>query len=267
MWGGVDECSMSDTAREGRISVAGSRSFDSVDCERLDVSGKGTVSGDARADEVDVSGKATVGGDLDSQDVDTTGKLEVGGDAAADELSVSGKLDVGGNLDGHDIDASGKLDVDGSLVAAAVSTSGKVEVGGLTDVTELTVGGAGSFGDVNVGSFVGAGKVTADEFAAERFELTVDGRSRVAAIEATEVVVRDTDDSGSFLRRLLGSDGVLDVGTVEGETVELDATRADTVVADTVVLGPDTDVETVYADEVDAHGDATVGETRDRAAY
>jgi len=120
---------------------------------------------------------------------------------------------------------------------------------------------------VNAGSFVGAGTVTADEFAAERFELTVDGRSRVETLEATEVVVRDTDDSGSFLRRLLGSDGVLDVGTVEGETVELDATRADTVVAGTVVLGPDAEVGTVYADDVDAHGDATVRETRDRAAY
>lgn len=258
---------MSDTARGERVSVSGARSYDSVDCETFDVSGKGTVTEDLRADRVDVSGKATVGGDLESQDVHTTGRLDVDGNAAADQLSVSGKVAVGGNLDGHDVDASGKLAVGGSLVAAEAAVSGKVEVGGLTDVTDLTVGGAGEFVDVNVETFAGAGKVAADEFAADRFELTVDGRSTVGTVTATEVVVRGSDESGSFLRRLLGSEGVLDVGTVEGETVELDATRADVVVGESVTLGPDAEVGTVYADDVDAHDDATVGETRDRADY
>jgi cytoskeletal protein CcmA (bactofilin family) len=263
----VDRGGMSDNARRNRVSVSGSSSYDSLDCETLDVSGKATVSRDLLADEVDVSGKATVGGDLESQDVETTGKLTVDGSAATDALTVSGKVAVGGNLDGHDVDASGKLDVDGSLVAAEASVSGKVEVGGLTDVTDLTVGGAGAFADVNVETFAGAGKVDADEFAADRFELTVDGRSTVGSLTASEVVVRDSDESGSFLRRLLGSDGVLDVGTVEGETVDLNATRADTVVGDAVALGPDAEAGTVYADDLDVHDDATVGEIRDRADY
>lgn len=258
---------MNDTARGDRISVSGSSSYDSVDCETFDVSGKGTVSRDLRADDVDVSGKATVGGDLEGQDVETTGKLEVDGSAAADQLTVSGKVEVGGNLDGHDVDASGKLSVGGSLVAAEASVSGKVEIGGLTDVTDLTVGGAGAFIDVNVETFTGAGKVDADEIHADSFDLTVDGRSTIGALTATDVVVRDSDQSGSFLRRLLGSDGVLDVGTVDAETVELDATRADTVVAERVTLGADAEVGTVYTDDLDAHADATVGETRDYADY
>lgn len=258
---------MSDTARRDSISVSGSSSYDSVDCETFDVSGKATVSENVRADDVDVSGKATVGGDLESQDVETTGKLDVGGSAAADQLTVSGKVDVGGNLDGHDVDVSGKLSVGGSLVAAEASTSGKVDVGGLTDVTELTVGGTGKFGDVNVETFAGAGRVDADEFHAESFELTLDGRSTVDELTATDVVVRDSSQSGSFLRRLLGSDGVLEVGTVEAETVELDGTRADTVAAERVTLGEDAEVDTVYADDLDAHADATVGERRDYAEY
>ena len=258
---------MSDTARRDRVSVSGKSSYDSVDSETFDVSGKATVSRDLRADQVGVSGKTTVGGDLESQDVETTGKLDVDGSAAADELTVSGKLSVGGNLDGHDVETSGKLRVDGSLVAAEASVSGKVEVGGLTDVTDLTVGGAGAFGDVNVETFAGAGKVEADEFHADSFDLTVDGRSTVDALTATEVVVRDSDQSGSFLRRLLGSGGILDVGAIEAERVELDATHADTVAAGRVTLGPDAEVGTVYADDLDAHADATVGETRDYADY
>lgn len=258
---------MSDTARRDRVSVSGSSSYDSVDCDTFDVSGKASVSRDLRADDVDVSGKATVGGDLEGQDVETTGKLEVDGSAAADQLSVSGKVEVGGNLDGHDVDTSGKLNVGGSLVAAEASVSGKVEVGSLTDVTDLTVSGTGAFGDVNVETFAGAGKIDADEFRADSFELTVDGRSTVDALTATDVVVRDTAQSESFLRRLLGGDGVLDVGTVEAQTVELDATRADTVVAERVTLGADAEVGTVYADDLDAHADATVRETRDYAEY
>jgi|AntRauMinimDraft_4_1070384.scaffolds.fasta_scaffold01626_3 cytoskeletal protein CcmA (bactofilin family) len=267
MVGAVDGVGMSDTARRDRISVSGASSYDSVDCETFDASGKATVSRDLRADDVNVSGKTTVGGDLESQDVETTGKLAVDGSAAADQLTVSGKMEVGGNLDGHDVDTSGKLSVDGSLVAAEASVSGKVEVGGLTDVTDLTVGGAGVFGDVNVSTFTGAGKVEADEFRADSFDLTVDGRSEVDALTATDVTVRDSAQSGSFLRRLLRGDGVLVVGTVDAETVDLDATRAEVVVAETVTLGSDAEVETVYTDDLDAHADAAVGETRDYADY
>lgn len=263
----VDGRGMSDTAPSEDISVSGSTNFESVDCERFDVSGKATVSQNLWADHVTVSGKATVGGDLEGQDVETTGKLEVDGSAAADQLSVSGKVAVGENLDGHDVEASGKLTVGGSLVAAEAAVSGKLEVDGLTDVTDLTVGGAGVFEDVNAETFTGAGKLDATEFHADTFDLTADGRSSVETLTATDVVVRDSAQSESFLRRLLGSDGVLDVGTIEAETVDLDATRAETVVAETVTLGPDAEVETVYTDDLDAHADATVRETRDYDDY
>jgi len=258
---------MSDTARDDRISVSGSSSYDSVDCEAFEAIEKVTVTRDLRANDVDISGTATVGGDLEGQDVAISGKLAVDGSVAADQLTVSGKTTVGGNLDGHIVDASGKLSVDGSLVAAEASVSGKVEVDGLTDVTDLTVSGTAVFDDVNAETFTGAGKVDTTECHAESFDLTVDGRSEVDALTATDVVVRDSAQSGSFLRRLLRGDGVLDVGTVEAETVDLDATRADTVVAERVTLGPDAEVGAVYADDLDAHADATVDQTYDYAAY
>lgn len=269
---------MGDTTRD-RVSIDGSASYDRVDCDVFDVDGTGKVDGDVSADEVsidgtakvdgrvdagtlDVDGTAKAGGDVHSERVEVDGTAKFGGALSADALRVDGTGKVTGNLDGHDVAVDGTLKVSGSLVAATAAFDGSVKVGGLTDVTELEVDGTAKLADANVDSLFGDGGVHAASVTAGTFDLTVKGRSEIDELAATDVFVRDGGRSESIVGKLLGGERVFEVGTVEAETAELDATRADVVAAESLALGPDTEVGTVYSDNLDAHPDAEVGEER-----
>jgi|AntDeeMinimDraft_5_1070356.scaffolds.fasta_scaffold00348_20 cytoskeletal protein CcmA (bactofilin family) len=275
---------MGDTIRGERISIDGAGTYDEVDCEEFVVNGSGKVSGDLYATTVDIDGTAKVGGLVDAVDLDVDGTAKVEGDVrgetasvdgtakfanslSADRLAVDGTAKVGGNLDGHDVEADGTLKVSGSLVAADARFDGTLKVGGVTDATTLTVDGTGAFDDVNADEFSATGSVRADSVSARTVDVTVEGRSKVGSVEATEVRVRPGEGARSLASKLLGDgDRVFEVDTVEAETVELDATHAGTVVGDSVTLGPDAEVDVVYTDDLDG-ADATVGDVRPREEY
>lgn len=287
---------MGDTIRGDDVAITGTGTYDDVDCDRFRVNGTGKVSGDLLAETATVNGTASVGGDAEVTTLDSDGTLtvsgavraetvelggtakvsgdlhadeatvdgtgKVGGDASVDHVVADGTLNVSGNLDGHDVAGDGTVKIGGSVVAADARFDGTVKIGGLTDATELSVDGTGKFGDVNAETCGVTGRIVANAVSARTFDLELQGASEISTLDADEVRVAESDASRSLGARLLGrEDRVLEVDTVVGETVDLDATTADTVVGERVTLGPDADVGTVYADELDAD-DATVAEVR-----
>ena len=263
----VTRVSMTALDRGERVNVDGIGSFDDVDCEAFTVDGTCSVAGDVLADRVVVNGAADVGGRVDARDLDSDGSLTVGAVVHVDAVRLDGATEVGGNLDAHEVDADGATEVLGSVVAAEARFDGTVSVGGLTDVTTLAVDGVGRFGDVNAGSVEVDGVLEAVAVAADSFTLDVRDDSTADSVTATEVRVRRGDDDPSLLDRFVGAAGTFTVGTVDAGTVDLDATDAETVVGERVTLGPETEVAVVYADHLDAHPDATVGEVREYDAY
>lgn len=292
---------MSETSQHDTVRVIGTGSYDQVDCGAFRVAGTATVTGDlfaetasvdgaatvggrvhagdvdadgtfdvdgdVRAESVAVDGSASVGGDLDAERLDADGTTKVGGDASVDDFAADGSTTVGGNLDGQEIDGDGSTTVEGSVVAATATFDGSVTVEGTTDVTDLAVDGVGRFGDVNADAFTAEGSLHARDVSAGTFELALQGDSEAASVAGTDVTVRRAEGSSSLLGKFLNrGDPVFEVDAVRGETVDLDATCAETVVGEAVRLGPDADVGVVYADDLDAHGDARVGDVRDYEA-
>ncbi len=293
---------MGEAIRGDRVRINGTGTYDTIDCEEFHVNGTGKVAEDLYADRVRIAGAATVGGraDIGEFDVDGTvtieervraetveidgtakfrgdvaadslssdGTTKIGGDASIDHLHVDGTTKVSGNLDSHDVESDGTMAVTGRLIAADVRFDGTGKIHGLTDVTELSVEGTGKFDDINAEVLTVAGGFRATDVAAKTFDLALDGDSSADSVRATDVRVRRRESGSSLGTKLLNRDDpFFTVSVVDGETVELDATRAKTVAGEHVTLGPDTRVETVYTNDLDAHDDARVGDVQPREAY
>ena len=288
---------MSETSRGDSIRINGSGTYSDVDCEaftgdlyatRVRIAGTATVEGNATGEELDVDGSLKIGEDLRSETVEIDGTTKIHGSVTADRLTADGTLKIeanasvnhlsvdgtgkiGGNLDAHEIRADGTLKIGDNLVAANAHFDGTGTVGGLTDVTELTMDGTGTFGDVNAETATTDGAFRAADVAATTFDLTLAGDSSADSVRATDIHVRRRESGLSSIGRkfLNRGDSVFEVGVVEAQTADLDATRATVVVGEHVTLGPDTHVETVYADadDLDVHHDARVDDVRPYEEY
>ncbi|MFB6198857.1 MAG: hypothetical protein ABEI52_11425 [Halobacteriaceae archaeon] len=207
---------MGKTVTGDKVTVNGSETYDLVDCETFSVNGATTINGDLHANRVNVNGSAT----------------------------------IGGNLDAHEVTIKGSATIDGSVVASEATFMGSASVGELTDVTDLSIRGAGTFQNV----------------IADEFDLILGDTTEADSVRATNVKAGRQEES-SFLKRILNvGSPIFEVGVVEGETVDLDDTRAETIVGKRVTLGSNVEVDTVYVDELDAP-DSTIGEVRDRDEY
>ncbi|MGD0088649.1 MAG: hypothetical protein ABSE73_01900 [Planctomycetota bacterium] len=204
--------------------------------ETLEIRGAGKVAGDVEARSIRLSGAATINGDVKAGVLETSGAGTVAGRIVADELTTSGSLTARRSIKAGTFDARG-----------AFSTGGDVEA----KTTFRARGG-----------FAVDGRIKAKEI-----EIELNGRCRAKALEAPKISVKRSGSfSGSSGGAAIsvsitgagatggvnvvsggssGSEGTLEVETIEGDTVSLEATHAECVTGKRVQIGAGCEIQRV----------------------
>jgi cytoskeletal protein CcmA (bactofilin family) len=239
-------------------TVAAARHAPRRSLQRVD---RGTVCRDeVRAPAWRVRGFAKVLRSVDAGDVEVTGTLVVGGPLTAERLTVHGALDAHGP-----VAVTGRLFVRGSLDAGATVRAGDATVRGplraageATVDGELRVHGSLRAAGVRAGRLAVHGTAEVPgTLAAASVDLDLTGDSTIAAVQGREVRVRGP--AVNVVRRVLGKEVVVAVGSIEGETVTVEGSRIALVRSPSIVLGPGAHVVAVQGRVVRAHRTSRVG--------
>ena len=215
---------------------------------------------EVEADAFSASGATTVEGDVHADSVDASGSLEVGGTVVTDSLDASGSTTIGGDLTADRADTSGSLRVDGAASIHDYVSSGSATLGSLSG-DHLHTTGSLAADSIDVASIEGSGVIEAGQVRTDEFTFETKGDSEVGTLEADEIRVERS--SGLLgLDIIGGSNGTLTADRIAGESVALEGVTADRVEGASVRIGPDCDIGTVDAEEVEVDESATVGEKR-----
>jgi cytoskeletal protein CcmA (bactofilin family) len=207
--------------------------------ESLTIQGAGKVTGSVEARSVSLSGASTIEGDVKARTFEAKGSSTVQGRIVADEITTGGALKAGGGI------KAGKFEAKGAFSAGG-------------DVEAKTFRASGGFGV--------EGRIKADEI-----DIELNGRCHAKSLEGAEISVKRGSSAGSgaavsvsvsghgAVSVVTGSDGNLEVDSVEGDEVALEATKAKLVKGKRVSIGAGCEIERVkYTEELKVDEDAKV---------
>lgn len=118
----------------GKGSVSGN-----IDCDRFDVSGMGKVNGDVSSKNLSISGMCTINGDTESNTIDVSGSLHVNKNVNIDDLDVSGIMKIKGKLQANEAKCDGYLKVDGDIECETLDLLGMIQNEGFINCEDLYV--------------------------------------------------------------------------------------------------------------------------------
>lgn len=222
-----------------------------VDAERISISGKGTIEGNASvARKVEVSGMGTIRGSVTGGQVISSGTASIEGTVEAELVESSGNLKIGRDAKIHELSNAGRCRIEASLKAEKVSSYGLLSVGADAEAEEFY-----SQGSFSIGGLLNANKI----------DIEIHGYCQAKEIGGEEIWVRN-GHSFSFLAKLISpflSNGKefdkLTADLIEGTIVSLEFTSAKVVRGNKITIGPDCVVQEVeYTDELEIDSRAVV---------
>lgn len=217
-----------------RVNISGKgKVTGNLTCQTLEIAGMSTVEGNVNCERANVSGMGKIQGELVADEINISGTLECYNDVTSHELYLAGMLKAKQCLKGEKVEVSGMLTVDGDMSGEQIKCDGMIRCEGLLNCESL--------------------------------EITTRGGSKLNEVGATNVkVISGESVVGAFFEFLLpdflkGNKVVVKV--IEGDNIELENCEVKVVRGKNVKIGPKCKIGLVeYSDTYEANQEAAVDE-------
>lgn len=219
------------------ISGKGTINGNAAATHKIMISGMGTLKGHAKAGKVLSSGTAYVEGNLNAEDIEASGNLKVGGDVLTQHLSNDGRCRVGHHVKAHKIVSRGFLSVAGDLEAEEYDSKGSFSIDGLLNANVI---------DVEIHGFC-----YAKEIGGEAIQ-----------VKLSRYHNWTIDFFSKLINPFLGNNRELDklnADLIEGTSIALENTHAKVVRGNQVKIGPNCEIELVeYTESIEIDASSIV---------
>lgn len=255
--------------RQPDLSISGMGKMNGGIFSHVDISGVGTILGDVEAERIVISGKGTIEGNAKaSRKIDISGMGKITGNVECEELSSSGTGTINGNLQCQTAESSGNLKVGGSAKVVELATDGRCRIDGQLKAEKIISHGYISIGaDVEAEVFYSQGSFTVEGLInANKIDIEIYGFCKAKEIGGEEIRVRNRHVNLPIVSKLissfLGNGRELDnliSDLIEGTEVSLEYTHARTVRGNRVIIGRNCQIDEVeYTDTLEIDPSASV---------
>lgn len=243
------------------INISGLGKVPSGEYNNINISGSGKILGDVKANIMDVSGSGKVLNNLEVNNICTSGYFKVFGDVKANEkIACSGSMNVEEFLK-----VNGSGEIKENLKGKEIVVNGSCEVGGNVSFEKMiSRGGCEIKGDCEGEEFSSLGYISIDGLlAADKISIIPEGNSYIKEIGGEEITIKaEKKTKIMFFKISIGSDGVLNCDTIEGDKIYSENTQCKIVRGGDITIGKGCKIEKVeYTGEINiTDKKSTVGE-------
>ncbi|MGG5461031.1 hypothetical protein [Clostridium sp. B9] len=231
------------------IRIAGAGNISAGEYGNVKIAGAGEVLGTIKAENVSVSGTGEFHGDINSKLVKASGTLECYGSMNVEGLlKVNGSGEIKENLKGKEIVVNGSCEVGGNVSFEKMISRGGCEIKGDCEGEEFS-----SLGYISIDGLLAADKIS----------IIPEGNSYIKEIGGEEITIKaEKKTKIMFFKISIGSDGVLNCDTIEGDKIYLENTQCKIVRGGDITIGKGCKIEKVeYTGEINiTDKKSTVGE-------
>ena len=112
------------------LNVEGLGTYAGGEFDRVNISGKGTITGDLTCRLLDISGMSTIQGSVTSEKIRTSGMGKIHKNVITDEIEISGTMEFFENVETKSLHSTGMTKIKQCLKATSICTTGMLTVEG-----------------------------------------------------------------------------------------------------------------------------------------
>ncbi|MDR4172299.1 bactofilin family protein [Bacillus nitratireducens] len=194
------------------LIINGYGSSNGGEFHKVQLNGKGTVTGDLKSGNARISGSGKVEGTVSAETMRIDGKGTITQDVKAATLKIAGKGTIGGNVTGEEFKINGQATIDGNCEVDIFSSEGQFTVGGLLSADEINI--------------------------------NIHGTCRAKEIGGQTIKVKHRLSAFSRLfKTVFGLQ--LEAELLEGDNIDIDYAHIKTVRGNNVTVGPNCEIELI----------------------
>lgn len=209
------------------LNIEGLGTYQGGQFDRVNISGKGRITGNLMCRSLDISGMSTIEGKVESDRIKASGMGKMEDQVTADEMDVSGSLECQGNV------TAKELEIAGMFKAKQCLKVEKLYVTGMVTVEE----------DITGERIQCEGMLKSNGFLnCESLEISARGCSKLNEVGAANIKVWAGESYingfiGRFLPDFLKENKVT-ANVIEGDNIEIESCEAKIVRGKNIKLGP-----------------------------
>ena len=230
------------------LNVEGLGTYAGGEFDRVNISGKGTITGDLTCRLLDISGMSTIQGSVTCERIRTSGMGKIHKNVITDEIDISGTMEFFEDVETKSLHSTGMTKIQQCLKSTSISSTGMLTVEG----------------DLNSEEFKLDGMLKCSGFLnCESLELTSRGTSKLNEVGATNIKLTAPAHSinnflSFFLPDFLKESKVI-ANVIEGDHVYLENCEVKIVRGKDIQIGPKCRIGLIeHSGTCDVHPDSTV---------
>ncbi len=241
---------MMESKKLDSLNIEGLGTYAGGEFDRVNISGKGTITGDLKCQTLDISGLSKIQGQVACENMRVSGCGKLEHNIVADDIEVSGTLKCLKCLDAKSLYISGMSTIKQCLKANKVNVSGMLTVDGEMTCEEVKIDGM-----LNCECFLNC----------ERLEISCVGTSKLNEVGAAEIVVKASASKipnifGFLVPKVFRENKVI-ANVIEGDEITLENCQVKVVRGRNVRIGVNCQIETLeYSGEVQIHESSKIAQ-------